>query len=141
MRVKMIKDDQVECVIGLGPNLFYNSPMESCLLITKKNKSPKRKKKILIINAVNEVKQLRNISFLEEKNIQKIFKAYKDFKDIKNFSKIISCNDVLINKGSLNIAQYVSNIDANITKTSLTSALVDLKENSKKMKINMSKIL
>jgi len=141
MRVKMIKDDQVECVIGLGPNLFYNSPMESCLLITKKNKSPKRKKKILIINAVNEVKQLRNISFLEEKNIQKIFKAYKDFKDIKNFSKIISCNDVLINKGSLNIAQYVSNIDANITKTSLTSALVDLKENSTKMKINMSKIL
>ena len=31
----MIEEDLVECVIGLGPNLFYNSPMEACLLITK----------------------------------------------------------------------------------------------------------
>ena len=35
MRRKMIEQDLVECVIGLGPNLFYNSPMEACLLITK----------------------------------------------------------------------------------------------------------
>jgi type I restriction enzyme M protein len=34
MRRKMIEEDLVECVIGLGPNLFYNSPMEACLLIT-----------------------------------------------------------------------------------------------------------
>jgi type I restriction enzyme M protein len=26
MRKKMIEEDLVECVIGLGPNLFYNSP-------------------------------------------------------------------------------------------------------------------
>jgi type I restriction enzyme M protein len=37
MRRKMIEQDLVECVIGLGPNLFYNSPMEACLLITKTN--------------------------------------------------------------------------------------------------------
>jgi len=30
MRRKMIEEDLVECVIGLGPNLFYNSPMEAC---------------------------------------------------------------------------------------------------------------
>ncbi|MDZ7762803.1 MAG: class I SAM-dependent DNA methyltransferase [Melioribacteraceae bacterium] len=38
MRKKMIESDAVECVIGLGPNLFYNSPMEACLLITNNNK-------------------------------------------------------------------------------------------------------
>jgi type I restriction enzyme M protein len=31
MRRKMIEQDLVECVIGLGPNLFYNSPMEALI--------------------------------------------------------------------------------------------------------------
>ena len=74
MRRKMIEQDLVECVIGLGPNLFYNSPMEACLLITKINKPASRKGKILFINAVNEVKQEKNIGFLEEQHINKIFK-------------------------------------------------------------------
>ncbi len=56
MRRKMIELDLVECVIGLGPNLFYNSPMEACLLITKTNKEVNRQGKVLIINAVKEVK-------------------------------------------------------------------------------------
>ncbi len=34
MRRQMIESDVVECVIGLGPNLFYNSPMEACLLMS-----------------------------------------------------------------------------------------------------------
>ena len=28
MRTKLIEMDLLECVLGLGPNLFYNSPME-----------------------------------------------------------------------------------------------------------------
>lgn len=31
MRAKMVEKDWVEAVIGLGPNLFDNSPMESCI--------------------------------------------------------------------------------------------------------------
>ncbi|MHC5732928.1 MAG: HsdM family class I SAM-dependent methyltransferase, partial [Nostoc sp.] len=27
MRQKLVEADLVECVLGLGPNLFYNSPM------------------------------------------------------------------------------------------------------------------
>jgi type I restriction enzyme M protein len=48
MRRKMIELDLVECVIGLGPNLFYNSPMEACLLITKTNKEKIKKGKVSI---------------------------------------------------------------------------------------------
>lgn len=61
--MKMIEQDLVECVIGLGPNLFYNSPMEACLLITKTNKANNRKGKILFINAVHEVKQEKQLAF------------------------------------------------------------------------------
>jgi type I restriction enzyme M protein len=81
MRRKMIEQDLVECVIGLGPNLFYNSPMEACLLITKPNKEDRKQGKVLIINAVKEVKQDRNIAFLEPHHIERIYQAYKAFKD------------------------------------------------------------
>ena len=38
MRLKMIEQDWVEAVIGLGPKLFYNSPMESCVVICNRKK-------------------------------------------------------------------------------------------------------
>ena len=110
IRKEMVKDDQVECVIGLGPNLFYSSPMESCLLITRTNKSKARKEKILIINAIKEIKQEQNLAFLQTHNLNRIFDTYTKFSDEEGFSKVVSIKEVLKNNGSLNIAQYVSNV-------------------------------
>ncbi|MGA3013958.1 MAG: class I SAM-dependent DNA methyltransferase [Bacteroidales bacterium] len=110
MRRKMIESDVVDCVIGLGPNLFYNSPMESCLLICRTQKPENRKGKILFINAVKEVKTEKAISYLEEEHIQKILKAYLDFANHETFCKIASVEEVLKNKGSLNVSLFVSNV-------------------------------
>jgi len=107
MRRKMVEQDIVECVIGLGPNLFYNSPMEACLLVTSNNKRKERKGKILFINAVNEVRQEKTMSFLDETHIEKIFRAYKAFSDIENFALVAENNDVLKNNGNMAINLYV----------------------------------
>ncbi len=42
MRRKLIEADLVECVLGLGPNLFYNSPMEACVIICRSRKPAER---------------------------------------------------------------------------------------------------
>ena len=107
MRRKMIEEDLVECVIGLGPNLFYNSPMEACLLITKTNKAPDRKGKILIINAVKEVRQDKNMGYLDQTHIDKIFSAYEGFEDHEDFAKLVSTKDILANHANLAINLYV----------------------------------
>ncbi len=107
MRRKMIEEDLVECVIGLGPNLFYNSPMEACLLITKTSKPADKKGKILFINAVNEVKQQSSMGYLENKHINNIFKAYKDFENKKHLSALVDSADVLSNKGNMTLSLYV----------------------------------
>ena len=103
----MIEQDLVECVIGLGPNLFYNSPMEACLLITKTKKESHKKGKILFINAVKEVKQEKTMGFLEEKHVDKIFRAYQKFESQENFAALKSIEDVIINKGNMAISLYV----------------------------------
>lgn len=107
-REKMLKDDVVEAVIGLGPNLFYNSPMEACLLICRWNKPKERKNKVLFINAVKEVTRQSASSFLEDNHIQKIYGAFKNFEDIEGFSKIVDNQTILDNKSNLSIALYLN---------------------------------
>lgn len=38
IRKCLIESDLIEAVIGLGPNLFYNSPMEACIIICRTRK-------------------------------------------------------------------------------------------------------
>jgi len=140
MRKKMIKEDLVECVIGLGPNLFYNSPMEACLLITTTNKSKDRKGKILIVNAVKEVKQEKNIAYLEQKHIDKIYHSFLAFKDEDGFSRVVDIDTVLNNKASLNIAQYVSNVTQNNDKKRLLEEINEWQNSSAVLQKSMHEL-
>lgn len=136
MRRKMIEEDQVDCVIGLGPNLFYNSPMEACLLITATNKPKKKEGKVLIINAVKEVKQEKNIAFLEDSHIEKIYDCYTNFEEVQGFSKLVTVDQLLQNKGSLNIAQYVSNVEHSVSIT-LEEAIEKWNKSSQDLEVSM----
>jgi type I restriction enzyme M protein len=107
MREKMIKDDLVECVIALGKNLFYNSIMESCLLLCRNNKPEHSKSKILFIDARNELRKEKTMSFLDEHHIQKILDAYQQYDTIEGFSYLANMEEVLKNEASLNIPLYV----------------------------------
>lgn len=107
MREKLVKGDYVECVIGLGPNLFYNSPMEACIMICRMNKLPERRGKVLFINAVNEVERKNAQSFLEDTHINRIATAYQNYCDEENFAKVATIQDIAENNFSLSIPLYV----------------------------------
>ena len=107
MRAKLVDADQVECVLGLGPNLFYNSPMEACVVVCRSAKPKARKNKILFINAVNEVTHDRAQSFLEEGHIQKILSSYQQFKNVDGFTRVVGLDEIRTNQGNLSIPLYV----------------------------------
>jgi len=140
MRRNMIEQDQVECVIGLGPNLFYNSPMEACLLITKTKKEKSKQGKVLIINAVKEVRQDKNIAYLESNHIECIYNAYKAYEGQEGFCKVVSIEDVLAHKASLNMALYVSNVDSSKEVISLQHALENWAASSEELASSMNKL-
>jgi len=113
MRRNMIKDDLIECVIGLGPNLFYNSSMVSCLVITRSNKPKERRGKILFIQAVNEVRKEKTMSYLDEKHIQRIFKTYQYFREEESFSAIIDNQTIIADMNArLSVQLYVKGAEA-----------------------------
>lgn len=121
MRKKLIEKDLVECVIGLGPNLFFNASMEACILICKTQKEETRKGKILLINAIDEVTRKNAQSYLEDTHIFKIANAYEHFSNIPNFAKKITINECSNNDYSLNISLYLKTIQESIKKDILST--------------------
>jgi type I restriction enzyme M protein len=108
MRRKLIEADLIECVLGLGPNLFYNSPMEACVVICRTAKPKARKGRILLINAVNEVTRERAQSFLTDDHLERIVKAYQRFKDEPGFTRVATLEEIRAKDGNLSIPLYVA---------------------------------
>lgn len=142
MREELVKADYVECVIGLGANLFYNSPMEACIVICRMNKPEERKNKILFINAVNEVERKNAQSYLTEKHIEHIAKAYEQYTDEAGFSCITSIEDVMAKGCSLNIPLYVKKgVETDeIEKRSLFEIIKSWEKNSEKMHFSIDEL-
>ena len=107
MRKKLVDADLVECVLGLGPNLFYNSPMEACIVISRTSKPPQRLGKVLFINAVDEVIRERSMSYLKPEQQERIAQAYRTFADIPGFARVGTMDEIRTNDGNLSIPLYV----------------------------------
>jgi len=107
MRRKLIESDLLECVLGLGPNLFYNSPMEACVVVCRTSKPAERQGKILFIDAVKDVARERAQSFLKPEHQANILDAYQQFADQPGFAALATLEEVLAKEGNLSIPRYV----------------------------------
>ena len=107
MRKKLVESDLVECVLGIGKNLFFNSPMEACIVICRTNKPANRRGRVLFINAKNEVTRKNAQSYLADEHISKIATTYSEFSEIEGFSAIATIRDIAANDHKLSIPLYV----------------------------------
>ena len=108
IRANLVESDVVECVIGIGRNLFYNSPMEACILICKQNKMAGRKGKILFVDAKDKVTRKNAESNLEPEHIKEILDAYLRYDYIDGFSNVATIEEIKQKGYMLAIPLYVS---------------------------------
>ncbi|SDL22520.1 type I restriction enzyme M protein [Modicisalibacter muralis] len=114
MRRKLIEADLVECVLGLGPGLFYNSPMEACVVICRSHKPAERQGRIQFIDALKDISRERAQSFLRPGHQERILTAYQAFEDQPGFAAVVSTDEVLAAEGDLSIARYVKKVKAGV---------------------------
>ena len=139
MRRRMVETDHIEAVIGLGANLFYNSPMEAMILVGNTNKPNDRKGKVLFINGKDDVIENKGQAYLSEDHVAKLFQAFKDFTNIPHYAKVASIEEILTFNGNMNINFYVKR-ENSYNVESFSSVLKKWGDNGKELKKSMHKL-
>ena len=106
IRTKLIKDNNIDAIIGLPENLFFSTGIPVCIVVLKKCK---KYDDVLIINASEYFEKGKRQNSLLPEHIDKIVDAYQYRKeDDKKFSRRVSVKEIEENGYNLNISRYVS---------------------------------
>lgn len=119
IRTKLLKDNNVDTVIGLPSNLFFSTGIPVCILILKKCK---KYDDVLFINASADgnFEKGKKQNHLREEDIERIVDTYKNRVDIERYSRKVSMDEIEKNDYNLNISRYVS--------TAIAEEKIDLKK-------------
>jgi type I restriction enzyme M protein len=106
IRKEVVEADLIEAVIGLGQNLFYNSAMESCVVVLKSKKSADRKGKILFINGIQDVVLERNSAHLSDENLARLVDAYRSPEQYPEIARFADLEEIRSNEHNLSMPLY-----------------------------------
>lgn len=125
IRKAFIERDQVECVILLPENLFYNTTAPGIILVI--NKAKRHPGEILLINASKLFNKGRPKNYLAEEHVEHIASIYQNWTAKEGLSVIITNEEVARNDYNLSPSRYVAQ-NGEEEVLPLEEALVQLQE-------------
>lgn len=108
IREYLIKNNFIDTVIQLPPDLFFGVTIATCILVLKKNKATSD---ILFIDASEEFKRYDSKNKLMPENIDRIVNTVLHRSEEEHVSKLVSNDDVLDNDANLSVSSYVEKKD------------------------------
>lgn len=127
IRKHLIEADLLDCVIGLGPNLFYGTGISACIMFFRAKKEPSKKDKVLFIDASELYQKGRAQNFFLAEHAEAVLELYEKFSDADGKSKVVSTKDIKENEYNLNISRYVKK-QRNNDKIDLKAAMAELEQ-------------
>lgn len=127
IRERLINNDRLEAVIGLGDNLFYGTNLAACILVLKHRKPTERKNKVLFIDASKIYKPQRSQNIMEDSDVERIYGLYNDYTNVPHLSRVVEVKEIKQNGLNLNISLYIEK-ENNQQVISMDEAIVNLKE-------------
>ena len=91
IRKYLIENNYVDTVIQLPSDLFFGTPIATCVVVLKKSK---KDNKTLFIDASAELVRNGNKNKLSEENRKKILNAFINREDIEYFAKLVDNKDI-----------------------------------------------
>lgn len=107
IREALLREDLIEAVVGLAPNLFYGTGLAGCVMILRKNKPADRQGKVLIVDASSLFRKGRAQNFLDPAHAEQITSWVRDFADVKDRARVVSLDEIESEGWTLNISRYV----------------------------------
>ncbi|TWH77160.1 type I restriction enzyme M protein [Azomonas agilis] len=109
IRTKLLKDGNIDTVIGLPANLFFSTGIPVCILVLKKCKKPDD---VLFINAAEQFEKGKRQNRLSPEHIEKIIGTYQFRKEENRYARRVSIEEIEKNGYNLNISRYISTAQA-----------------------------
>lgn len=138
IRAGLVKDDLLEAVIGLGPNLFYGAGIPTAILVFNRAKSANRKRKVLFVHGAEQmVAGTTQQNTLSDENIATLTRAFRDFVDKPRLAKVVAVDEIEANGFNCNITNYVDlsdDVDAPDIDSTLRSlrAAIDVRSEAER---------
>jgi len=129
IRKYLVDNNFVDCVIQLPENLFFGTPIATCILVMAKNKV---ENKTLFIDASKEFKKETNNNVLNPENIETIVKEFKERADVEYFARLVDNSEIMENDYNLSVSTYVEKED--------TREIIDIKVLNKEIEETVKRI-
>ena len=109
IREGMLKDNVIEGIISLPPQLFYGTGIPACIIILNKNKPDNLKNKVFFINADKDFAEGKKQNSLRPEDIEKIDYVFTNKVEEPKYSKLVDLKTIEEYEFTLNIRRYVDN--------------------------------
>lgn len=125
IRKYLIDNNYIDAVIQLPPDLFFGTPIGTCILVLKKSK---KDNKTLFIDASAESVRGGNKNKLSEVNRKKILNAFVTRKDAEYFAKLVDNKTIAENDYNITVTSYVVAEDTRevVDITALNKKIIDI---------------
>lgn len=140
IREYLVKENFVDCVIQLPPNLFFGTSIATCILVLKKSRASTD---VLFIDASKEFVKAPNNNKLAEENITRIAEVFGKHEEIPHFSRLSSDAEIANRGYNLSVSTYVEPEDTReeIDITTLNKEIAEIVAKEAILRAEIDKII
>jgi len=146
IRKKIVDLDLLDCVIGLGPNLFYGTGISACIMIFRVRKKVSKKNLVLFVDASELYQKGRAQNYFLPEHANTVVELYDKFSDFEGKSKVVDLNEIKENEYNLSISRYIrkprdlEEIDLKAALDELKLAYEEFLESEEHMKLSLKEV-
>ena len=104
IRKYLVDNNYVDCVIQLPDNLFFGTPIATCIMVLKKSKKDSG---VLFIDASKECVKVTNNNKLTDKNITNILNEFISRENVAHYAHLAAYDEIVQNEYNLSVSTYV----------------------------------
>ncbi|MDQ4145189.1 MAG: type I restriction-modification system subunit M [Actinomycetota bacterium] len=104
IRQYLIENNYIDTVIQLPPDLFFGTPIATCIVVLKKSKKDNA---VLFIDASAEFVRAGNKNKLTEPHQQRILDAFIAREDISHFAKVVTTAEIADHDYLISVSSYI----------------------------------
>ena len=131
IRQRLLLENSIDAVIGLGSNLFYGTGIPGCILVLRDRKPKAQQQQVFFIDASDIYTKGRAQNTLSVEQSDRIYDLYRDRQDVIGLARTVEMTEIKENSFNLNISRYIQK-ERTETVLSVPEAIVQLQDKLQK---------